>query len=148
MLWRVFVSIIFNSKFFLNILRKITSKSIDIWLCNEFPFWQQQQKQWKSNILKGNTVLKNSLHGQIQSDFEKVSLEMSEKAWIFFKMGDKKILLDKYPAYAGKLKITKVNFLMNFVRSRSPQELEQKMFIWSLPSSKNLTTEPRSSFKN
>jgi hypothetical protein len=34
----------------------------------------------------------------------------------FFKMGDKKILLGKYPSYPGKTKITKVNFLMNFIR--------------------------------
>jgi hypothetical protein len=30
-------------------------------------------------------------------------------------MGDKRILLGKYPSYPGKIKITKVNFLMNFV---------------------------------
>jgi hypothetical protein len=34
----------------------------------------------------------------------------------FFKMGDEKYLLGKYPSYGGKTKITIVNSLMNFIR--------------------------------
>jgi hypothetical protein len=30
-------------------------------------------------------------------------------------MGDKKMLLGEYPSYQKKIKITKVNFMMNFV---------------------------------
>jgi hypothetical protein len=49
-------------------------------------------------------------------------------------MGDKKILIGKHPLYPGKTKITRVNFLTNFV-GLPPQELEQKqkMFVQSLP---------------
>jgi hypothetical protein len=75
-------------------------------------FWQQQQ-----HFLVKHKVLKNSLLGQIWSNFDNFSLKMSGKAWIFFKMGDKKILLGIHPSYSGKTKITKVNFLMNFVRA-------------------------------
>jgi hypothetical protein len=53
-------------------------------------------------------VLKNSLHGQIWSDFEKVSLKMSGKA--FVKMTTKQIPVTK-------IKITNDNFLTNFVRA-------------------------------
>jgi hypothetical protein len=70
-------------------------------------------------------VLKNSLHVQIWSDFEKVSLKKSGKTWFFVKMGEKKILLNKYQSYPGKTKITKVNFPL--------QEPEQKMFVLGLP---------------
>jgi hypothetical protein len=37
---------------------------------------QQQQKQWKYFKVK-HKVLKNSIHGQIWSDLEKISLKMS-----------------------------------------------------------------------
>jgi hypothetical protein len=57
-------------------------------------------------------VLKNSLPGQIWSDFEKISHKMAEAKFDFFQIGDKKILLGKYPSYPGKNKITKVNFLI------------------------------------
>jgi hypothetical protein len=40
------------------------------------------------------------------------------------KMGDKKILLAKYLSYPGNTKITKINFLMNFVQL--PPELAFK----------------------
>jgi hypothetical protein len=49
-------------------------------------------------------ILKNSLHGQIWSDFKKLSLEMSNKIQIL-----SKCLLGKYPSHPGKTKITKVN---------------------------------------
>jgi hypothetical protein len=41
----------------------------------------QQQKLSNSNIKKKYKVLKNSLHGQIWSDFVKISLKMSGKAF-------------------------------------------------------------------
>jgi hypothetical protein len=62
--------------------------------------------------------LKNSFHGQIWSDFEKVSLKMLAKTWFFSKWVKTKFQVGKYSSYQGKTKITNFNFLMNFVRAR------------------------------
>jgi hypothetical protein len=60
------------------------------------------KKTMEVEYFKGeHKVLKNSLHDQIWSDFEKISIQTK---------------LGKCPSYPGKTKITKFNFLMNFVR--------------------------------
>jgi hypothetical protein len=70
-------------------------------------------------------VLKNSSHGQIWANFEKMFFKMSGKA---FKKGQTKFLLGKYQSCMEKSKITKVNFLINFVRL-PPPKVKQKIFV-------------------
>jgi hypothetical protein len=90
--WYVYLPISDNSKFS-NIWRETASKSIEIWPYIEFfETWcfeklvrltRTTRKTMEVKYFKvKHKVLKYSLHGQLWSDFEKVSLKMSGKAWV------------------------------------------------------------------
>jgi hypothetical protein len=94
------------------------------------------------NLLNYGTFVSGS-HLEFHRHFEVLFLKIPILFFLWYILPKYVILLGKYPSYPGKTKITKVHFLMNFVRALPTQELEQKRKI-----KKNLPTKPVGSFKN